>query len=59
MTWYDRSTILGGLFAEYVNMFLKLILESSGYPSSFQSEAYKDKYIEDNRRAEGIASDKA
>ena len=32
---------------------------SSAYPSWVQSEADKDKYIEDYRRAEGIALDKA
>jgi len=40
-------------------MFLKMKQESSGYPSCVQSEANKDKYIEDYRRAEGIALDKA
>ena len=59
VTCFDRGTNSGGLFAEYVNMFLKLKQESSGYPSWVQSEADKDKYIEDYRRAEGIAMDKA
>jgi hypothetical protein len=49
----------GGPFAEYVNMFLKLKQESSGYPSWVRSEDDEDKYIEDYRRAEGIALDKA
>jgi hypothetical protein len=49
----------GGLFAEYVNMFLKLKHESSGYPSLVQSEEDKDRYIEEYLRAEGIALDKA
>jgi hypothetical protein len=48
-----------GLFAEYVNMFLKLKQESSGYPSWVQCEEQKDEYIKDYRRAEGIALDKA
>jgi len=47
-----------GLFAVYVNMFLKLKQESSGYSTWVQSKD-KDKYIEDYRRAEGIALDKA
>ena len=49
----------GGLFAQYVNMFLKLKQESSGFPSWVQSEDDKDQYIEDYRRAEGISLDKA
>jgi hypothetical protein len=40
-------------------MFLKLKKYSSGYPSCLQSEADKDKYIGDYRRAEGIPLDKA
>jgi len=40
-------------------MFLKLKQESSDYPSWVQSDEDKEKYIEDYRRAEGIASDKA
>jgi hypothetical protein len=47
-----------GLFAGYVDMFLKLKQEASGYPSWVQSEAQKNEYIEDYRRAEGIALDK-
>ena len=30
VTCYDKETNSGGLFAEYVNMFLKLKQESSG-----------------------------
>ena len=55
---YDNDTNSGGPFAEYVNMFLILKQESSGYPSRVQSEEDKDKYNEDYRGAEGIASDK-
>jgi hypothetical protein len=49
----------GGLFAGYVDMFLKLKQEASGYPSWVKCEDDEDKYIEDYRRAEGIALDKA
>jgi G:T-mismatch repair DNA endonuclease (very short patch repair protein) len=59
VTQYNDTTKSGGLFAEYVNMFLKLKQKASGYPAWVQSEADKDKYIEDYRRAEGIALDKA
>ena len=40
-------------------MFLKLKHESSGFPSWVRSEDDKDRYIEDYRRAEGIALDNA
>jgi hypothetical protein len=59
VTSFDKGSNSGGLFAEYVDMFLKLKQESSGYPSWVQSEADKDRYIEDNRHAEGITLDKA
>jgi len=59
VTCFDKDTNSGGLLSEYVNMFLKHRQESSGYPSWVQSEDDKDKNIEDYRRAEGIALDKA
>ena len=59
VTCFDKDTNSGGLFAEYVDMFLKLKQESPGFPSWVQSEDDKDRYIEDYRRAEGIALDKA
>jgi len=33
VTCFDKDTNSGGLFAEYVNVFLKVKKESSGYPS--------------------------
>ena len=59
VTFFDKDTISGGRFPEYVNMFLKLKQESSGFPSWVQSEDDKDRYIEDYLRSEGIALDKA
>ena len=47
ITCFDRGTNSEGLFAEYVNMFLKLKQESSDYPYGVQCEADKEKYIED------------
>ena len=52
---FDWGTNQGGLFADYVNIFLKSKQESSGYPSWDQSD--KNKYIEGYRRSEGIALD--
>jgi len=43
VTCFDRGKNSGSLFAEYVNMFLNLKQESSGYPSWVKSEADKDK----------------
>jgi len=59
MTCFDKGSNSGGLFSEYVNIYLKLKQQSSGYPSWVQSEADKVRYIEEYRRAEGIPLDKA
>jgi len=59
VTCFDKDTNSVVLFAEYVNMFLNLKQESSGFPSWVQREDDKDRYIEDYRRLEGIALDKA
>ena len=59
VTCFDKDTNAGVLFVQYVNMFLKLKQESSGYPSWVQCEEDKDRYIEDYWRAEEIAIDKA
>jgi len=59
VTCFDRNTSSGGLLAEYLNMFLKLKQESPSYPSWVQIVEDKDRHIEDYRRAEGIALDKA
>ena len=47
-----------GLFRYYVDQFLKIKQESSGWPDWCQSEADRDKYIADYLRHEGIALDK-
>jgi hypothetical protein len=51
---YNEETKTGGLFTEYVNTFLKVKQENSGYPSWCQNENDKIKYIEDYEKFEGI-----
>ena len=55
---YDKSTKSGGLFTEYVNTFLKIKQESSGYPGWVKTDIDKDKYINDYFTNEGILLDK-
>ena len=55
VTFFDKHINTGGLFAGYV----KLKQKSTGYTSRVHSEDDKNKYIEDYRRAEGIALHKA
>jgi hypothetical protein len=38
---------MGGVFTEYVNIFLKLKQEASGWPEWCQSEEDRQKYITD------------
>jgi len=53
VTQYDASTGEGGLFVEYIDAFLKLKPEASGYPSWFRTSADEDRYIE-FRQSEAI-----
>lgn len=56
-TQYDSKSQSGGLFARYVNTFLKFKQESSGWPSWCQSEQDRDQYVRDYFNHEGIQLD--
>lgn len=56
-TQYDPITKTGGLFSEYVNTFLKIKQESSGWPSWCQNEDDKSKYLQNYESNEGIQLD--
>jgi len=58
VTQYDSTSGVGGLFVEYIDTFLKLKAEASGYPSSVRTPADEDRYIEEFRQGEGILLDK-
>jgi hypothetical protein len=58
VTQYDRESEEGGLFVEYIDTFLKLKAEASGYPSWVRNPADEDRYIEEFRQSEGIILDK-
>jgi len=55
---YDTTTKQGGLFTKYINTFLKLKQEASGYPHDVQTEQEKDRYIQQYLEHEGILLDK-
>lgn len=57
-TVYDKVSNDGGLFATYMNTFIKLKLEASGYPRHVLSDAEKDAYIENIQKSEGVRLDK-
>ena len=51
---YDPKQKSGGLFTEYINMFLKLKQEASGWPSWCITEQEKEQYITQYFETEGI-----
>ena len=55
---YNPVTKQGGLFTQYINTFLKLKQESSGYPQNVKSEEEKHAYIDQYLDHEGILLDK-
>lgn len=57
-TKYDPKTNNGGIFAEYINTFLKIKTESSGYPSWIQTDTDKDSFIDSFHSREGVLLNK-
>jgi hypothetical protein len=58
VTHYNRETGEGGLFVAYIDTFLKLKAEASGYPSWVQTPDDEDRFIEEFWHSEGIRLDK-
>ncbi|XP_065942897.1 uncharacterized protein [Magallana gigas] len=56
-TQYDSVTKTGGLFAPYINMFLKIKQEASGRPDWIKTEDDLAQYIEMYEQREGIRLD--
>jgi hypothetical protein len=54
---YDPKTKTGGLFTDYVNTFLKMKQEASGWPEWCQNENDRWSYIRDYHEKEGIPLD--
>ncbi len=52
-TRYDARTKTGGLFAEYVNRYLKIKAEASGWPSWCVDQATKAAYLQNFAEHEG------
>ena len=46
-----------GLFADYVDKFLKIKTEASGWPASCVSEEQKQEYLSDFQQKEGVKLD--
>jgi hypothetical protein len=58
VTQYDPQKGEGGLFVEYINTFLKLKTEASGYLSWVQNPEDEDRYIHNFNASEDILLDK-
>ncbi|GAB0097539.1 DNA-directed DNA polymerase [Sergentomyia squamirostris] len=56
---YNRETNERGLFADYVDNFLKIKQESSGWPAGVESDVAKEEYIQEYLDKEGIQLDAA
>ena len=54
---YDPKTKTGELFTDYVNTFLKMKQEASGWPEWCQNENDRWNYIRDYHEKEGILLD--
>ena len=55
---YDPQTREGGLFADYINMFLILKAEASGYPIWIRTPEDEERYIETFYAREGVRLDR-
>jgi len=58
LTQYNPETGEGGLFVNYINKFLKLKSETSGYHGWVRSPEEEDRYVESFWQSEGIRLDK-
>ncbi|VDI47708.1 Hypothetical predicted protein [Mytilus galloprovincialis] len=56
-TKYDKEMKSGGLFSDYVQLFLKIKQESSGFPKECKTEEQKQEYIRLYKENEGIHLD--
>ena len=54
VTKYDPITGDGGLFAQYMNTFMKIKMETSGYPAHCDTDQEKNKSIKRVRAHKGL-----
>jgi len=58
VTQYNTETGAGGLFVHYINTFLKLKAEPSGYPGWVRNREEEEQYVESFWKNEGIRLDR-
>lgn len=55
---YDVESGTGGIFSEYINTFLKIKTEASGYPQWCKTESDRETFISSFLEKEGVLLDK-
>lgn len=58
ITQFNRDSMLGGHFTEYINTFLKIKQESSGWPKNCLDDVSRERYIDDFTLSEGVKLDR-
>lgn len=58
VTHYDATTRQGGLFTGYINTFLQLKQEATGWPSECVDDEAKDRYLREYEETEGVVLEK-
>jgi hypothetical protein len=57
-TQYDPTTGAGGQFVQYINTFLRLKSEASGYPTWVRTPDDEDRFVQNFNDSEGILLNK-
>ncbi|XP_046428514.1 uncharacterized protein LOC124183710 [Neodiprion fabricii] len=58
VTTFDPTTRQGGHFAGYIDTFLKIKQEASGWPAECEDESARMRYLDEYERVEGIRLDR-
>ncbi|XP_046748845.1 uncharacterized protein LOC124412771 [Diprion similis] len=58
VTSFDPTTRQGGHFADYIDTFLKIKQEASGWPAECEDESAQMRYLDEYERVEGIRLDR-
>ncbi|XP_046592940.1 uncharacterized protein LOC124293939 [Neodiprion lecontei] len=58
VTSFDPTTRQGGHFAGYIDTFLKIKQEASGWPAECEDESARMRYLDEYERVEGIRLDR-
>jgi len=58
VTKYKRETSEGGMFVDYINTFLKIKAEASGYHSWVRGPEDEERFIDSFEQSEGVRLDR-